>query len=83
MYKRRKRLNLSQTLVRARHFVAMHRGESFLVIKTTGGLEQKISWSYISQVDPVKRSMMLYLEPLALNQAQDFADLVEYLKTLN
>jgi putative membrane-bound dehydrogenase-like protein len=67
---------------RAWHFVNIKGGDSYLVIKTSGGITQKISWRYIKSVKDIKRSMMLYPESLGLSQAQDFADLAAYLKTL-
>jgi putative membrane-bound dehydrogenase-like protein len=67
---------------RAWHFVNIKGGDSFLIIKTMGGQQQKISWRYIKSTKPLKTSMMLYPESLGLSEAQDFADIAEYLKTL-
>ncbi|WDE96408.1 ThuA domain-containing protein [Lentisphaera profundi] len=67
---------------RAWHFVNIKGADSYLVIKTAGGTTQKISWRYIKSVKQVKHSMMLYPEALGLTQAQDFADLAAYLKSL-
>lgn len=67
---------------RAWHFVNIRGGDSYLVMKTAGGVEQKISWRLIKEVKSTKKSMMLYPENLGLTKAQDLSDLASYLKNL-
>ncbi len=68
---------------RAWHFVNIADADSYLIMTTPGGVEQKISWKEIRRVEPNERSLMLYPESLGLTDAQEIADLVAYLQELN
>ena len=52
----------------------------YLIVQTAGGQTQKISWNFIKEVKKNDKSLMFYPENLGLIQAQDLADLVEYLQ---
>lgn len=54
----------------------------YVTIQSTGGVTQKVPTQVIKEITPLERSLMFYPSQLGLNKAQDFADLVEYLRSL-
>ena len=53
-----------------------------LIVQSQGGIVQVIPSGKIEKVEPLKRSLMLSADQLGLS-AQDVADILAYVKTLN
>ena len=54
----------------------------YIKIKSAGGLTQDVAVNKVKRIRKARNGLMFYPETLGLTQAQDSADLVEYLHTL-
>ena len=64
------------------HGRVLNHDDFVLTVQSTGGVVQKVRSKDVHRIVPLKRSLMFYPQQLGLTQAQDFADLVSFLREL-